>query len=935
MSEWPEQVSSGPAPDDGRAEGSPARGVPTERLPAGTRLDRYEVLHLLGSGGMGEVYAGRDPRLGRSVAIKVLRGVHARDEAGLRRFEREARTASQLAHPNLVAIHDVGSGEGVPYLVTELLEGRTLREELHDGAIPADRALRYAVQIARALAAMHEKGVIHRDLKPSNVFVTSDGSIKVLDFGLAKLVHPEQELAGSGDDTAPVSTIGTVTGTCAYMSPEQAQGLPVDARSDIFSFGVLLHEMLAGEPPFRGASTIETLHAIIKERPRELASIAVNVPVEVAAVERQCLEKRPENRFQSARELLLVLQAARETTTSDVRALRSRSWASHWRMRQWGSAALLAVGVAVATILIASRSARFSAEEKDTPPRARRAGGGVVKPIPLTDSGDVSSGRLSPDGEFLAYVSEYGSGSAVRVRHVASGSESELVPMAEGGRRILAFSTDGAYVLYAEPTAGDRAVFCIMRVALLGGTPQRLAVLPRRATYFRLSPAEDRVLFGIYEPPDPTRLRIGIVELATGSIRYVKWVATDIVGGGLAWSPDASRIAVTFGERGRHWLAIIDIASGHTELRALPSLSDGEPLNLMGWQSDGSGLIGTGPPLQQVYRIDLHDGQLRGLTNEPMHTLPMQLVGNSVLALRYHSSWNLWVADLDGKSPPRQVTEGLEASDGLCGADLGRDGTIVYTASGSPPCKGLWAIAADGTERRRLDPAGGGPGFFRDVAMAADGRTVAFAWCRSPENRDEAECDLWLTPLDRWEPRRLTRVGSTVLGRAATGPAFTPDGSAVVFTLWRRDAPSEAYSVDLGGGEPRPLLPGRECIFNSLSPDGQRALCCLTDPRHPANSIEQVLNVVGGALEWSGDLPARWPVRWSAGGRELVYVHMGSPGTLWRASTGGGEPRAVVQWAPDEIASFAVAPTGRRVVVARGHDIRDIALLPDLLQDPR
>jgi serine/threonine protein kinase len=239
-------------------------------LEAGSRLGPYEVVGLLGSGGMGEVYRARDPRLEREVAIKVLTG-EVVDSDRLRRFEREARAASALNHPNVLAVYDVGAHEGAPYVVSELLEGQTLRVRLEGGALPVRKALEQALEIAHGLAAAHDKGIVHRDLKPDNVFITEDGRVKILDFGLAKLTRaPLVEEADQRTATQPTEA-GVVMGTVGYMSPEQVRGEGVDPRSDIFSLGAVLFEMLTGTRAFRRPSAAETMNAILKEDPPELS----------------------------------------------------------------------------------------------------------------------------------------------------------------------------------------------------------------------------------------------------------------------------------------------------------------------------------------------------------------------------------------------------------------------------------------------------------------------------------------------------------------------------------------------------------------------------------------------------------------------------------------------------------------------------------------
>jgi serine/threonine protein kinase len=279
-------------------------------LRTGDRLGPYEIVAPLGAGGMGEVYRARDTRLGRDVAIKVLPAEFASDPDRLRRFEQEARATGQLNHPNILTVFDIGTHEGAPYIVTELLEGETLQERLRPGGLPVRKAVEIAIEIARGLAAAHDKGIIHRDLKPANLFVTRDGHVKILDFGIAKLAAPRS--AHESAETAPVpgaTEAGTTLGTVGYISPEQLRGQPVDHRTDVFSFGCVLHEMLSGRRVFEGGTTADTIAAVLGKDP---APLGVGVPSALQGIVRRCLEKVPEDRFSSAQDITLGLNVVTE-----------------------------------------------------------------------------------------------------------------------------------------------------------------------------------------------------------------------------------------------------------------------------------------------------------------------------------------------------------------------------------------------------------------------------------------------------------------------------------------------------------------------------------------------------------------------------------------------------------------------------------------------
>src|SRR5262245_38915211 len=315
-------------------------------LAAGVRLGPYEIVAPIGAGGMGEVWRARDPRLGRDVAVKVLPAALDENPERRRRFEQEALAAGALNHPNILSVFDVGHHEGAPYLVFELLEGRTLRDRLQDGPLTPRRAAEAAAQAARGLAAAHDKGIVHRDLKPENLFVLTEGRIKVLDFGLAKLGPGAEEPLDSGLDTASYLTQpGTLLGTIAYMAPEQVRGKAADARTDVFSLGVVLYEMLTGARPWARETAAETMTAILNADAPDLSAQATPVPPLLERIVRRCLEKEPAARFRSAHDLAFALEALGEaSSTPSARALPPPS--AHLRWRALVAAGLIAAGLA-------------------------------------------------------------------------------------------------------------------------------------------------------------------------------------------------------------------------------------------------------------------------------------------------------------------------------------------------------------------------------------------------------------------------------------------------------------------------------------------------------------------------------------------------------------------------------------------------------------
>ena len=422
-------------------------------LTSGAKLGPYEIQSPLGAGGMGEVYRARDTRLGRDVALKILPESFAREGDRLHRFEQEARAVAALNHPNILAIFDTGQDNGSPYLVSELLEGETLRTVLDGGVLPQRKTIEYGVQIAQGLAAAHDKGIVHRDLKPENIFVNKDGRIKILDFGLAKLAQKAN--AAAADDgitlTSSHTAAGVVMGTASYMAPEQVRGEPADPRTDIFAFGALLYEMLSGKRAFRRDTPAETMTAVLKEDPPELADPGHPISPALDHIVRRCLEKNPEQRFQSAKDLSFALGALSGTDSSArphiaeiQRKLPLLLWASV------AGALFLAIGL---TWLFARR-----------PAVAER----MQFAIPL--SGEVSHFALSPDGTSLVFVSP---------------DEETGIPMlfvqriGSANANVLA-GTQGASYPFWSPDSGTLAFFAngkLLKVAVTGGAPQALATV--------------------------------------------------------------------------------------------------------------------------------------------------------------------------------------------------------------------------------------------------------------------------------------------------------------------------------------------------------------------------------------------------------------------------------------------------------------------------
>lgn len=849
----------------------------------GRLVGHYRVLEKIGAGGMGEVFRARDERLGRDVALKLIKPASSDNPEHLRRFEQEARAAAALNHPNILAIYDVGFEGTTPYIVSELLEGKTLRHRLREGRIPPRNATGYALQIAQGLIAAHDRLIVHRDLKPENLFITNDDRVKILDFGVAKL-QPSPEENRSIESLTTVTKHGAVIGTVAYMSPEQLRGKPVDHRSDIFSFGAIFYEMMAGCRAFRGETEVDTMTAVLREEPASTNLEQADIPAAYQEIVRHCLEKEPENRFQSAKDLVFALQTISGSSPVRIVPGTDRKRLKNSRV-PWLIATVLAVATAVLAIIqwIHAPAA---------PPTYRRLS---------FEAGTVYSARFSPDGQNVVYAAAWNNKPVQLFSTVGNSLLSQPLQFTDANLLSISRTNELALVVHGTHSGQLETENGMLASApLAGGSPRellsdvrwadwdgngKLAVVhyveghsrleypPGNVLYqssgwisnIRFSPTHETIAFMDHPALWDSRGVVRKVDLS-GHVQSLtpEWASQS----GLAWRPDGKEI----------WFAAIDKGNG---------------LNLMA--VDLSGKLRTLMDLPVALKLEdiASDGRV------------LVSLNSTRLAMEYTTAGSKDSVDLawhDWNSP----------------RDISPDGQFVLFEDASEAAGPNYAVVArktDGELPVRLgDGSAGG--------LSPDGKwAISISPSLSPR--------VALLPIGAGQPRVIEVTG---VDHVHSGWArFLPDGQRLAVNADENGHAARCYTLEVSSGKARAVTP-EGVLCGPSSPDSRSIIGTAADRSIAIYSLEG--SPTRTIPNFNNTFVA---VQWAEDGAALYCYRPGEfPSKVYRVAIANGKSTVIEQLKPGVssgvvmIAPIVVSRDGKRFAYAYNQTLSALYLISGL-----
>lgn len=857
----------------------------TGSVPAGTRVGRYEIVSLLRQGGMGEVYSAEDRNLGRRVALKILPKHRTSDPERVARFVREARASSTLNHPAIVSVHDAGSEGDVHFLAMELIDGQPLSDWIRRRRRPEAR-VEVMAQVADGLARAHDAGIIHRDLKPDNIMVTSDGRAKIVDFGVAKLT----ERLGERTAVTGVSTPTSRVGTTAYMSPEQIEGRTIDRRTDVFSFGIVLYELLTGTNPFAAPQYADTIHNVVHlDPPLE------RVPRELRRIVARCLRKDPERRYDSMRDVALDLREA----VSESEKPPSR--------RRWTAAATVVVAA-----LATGAAAWWALERRTTGAPPEQQGMTMTR---LTHSGRVTTAAISPDGKYLVHAVREDGGEALYVKQIATNTVTRIAGPWPAFHFNLSVSPDGNYAYYVAAMRAEPNVGHVYQLPLLGGEPRRIA--EDTEYHYDVSPDGTRIVFVRFSAiTRESRLTVAAID-GSGEQVLLRRTHPEFVGA-VEWAPDGESItffAWNVTRKGSEAMYRLDVSSRNIAEIPTPRFRGFDAYT---WLPDGSGALVSvfereQPP--QVWFVPTGGTAGRKITSDvsAYRDVTVTADSRSFAAVRDVSDSNIYVYTLGGSpDEAKALTSGFGNWVGYSGVRFRGDGEVLFSSF----VGGLgtfYAVDADGGTPRRLIesmPTWG-------LTVSRDGSRIAFVSDKSDAN------EIWIADADGGNVRRLTSHGN------AASPSFTPDGRSVVYL--RMDDGQRAWRLPLDGG-PAVRVTHGPTNRPQVSPDGKWLLCRLrsTEPGVPLWRTAVVpLDGNGPVRYFDAPTDGGPPIlQWHPRGDAFLFVDSrGGFDNIWQQGLDGGAPRQVTSFDSGDIFAFDLAPDGKRLALARGHSTRDAVLI--------